>query len=150
MSESMKVLGDMQGILQDMQNIERRIGKIDSCVLNRPFTARELMEERALEIEKDEKRKQLDALKLTLAKLLENKQEEESLKSELLKKIKNANTSEEISECGLYNEWIKEATAINSKKAQLDRIRNAGNQTSKGDNLNNSGLSQGRDEHDER
>ena len=133
-----------------MQNIERRIGKIDSCVLNRPFTARELMEERALEIEKDEKRKQLDALKLTLAKLLENKQEEESLKSELLKKIKNANTSEEISECGLYNEWIKEATAINSKKAQLDRIRNAGNQTSKGDNLNNSGLSQGRDEHDER
>ena len=50
----------------------------------------------------------------------------------------------------MYNEWIKEATAINSKKAQLDRIRNAGNQTSKGDNLNNSGLSQGRDEHDER
>ena len=146
----MKVLEDMQGILQDMQNIERRIGKIDSRVLNRPFTARELMEERALEIEKDEKRKQLDALKLTLAKLLENKQEEESLKSDLLKQIKNANTSEEISECGLYNEWIKEATAINSKKAQLDRIRNAGNQTSKGDNLNNSGLSQGRDEHDER
>ena len=88
MSESMKVLEDMQGILQDMQNIERRIGKIDSRVLNRPFTARELMEERALEIEKDEKRKQLDALKLTLAKLLENKQEEESLKSELLKKDK--------------------------------------------------------------
>ena len=150
MSESMKVLEEMPGILQDMQNIERQIENRDSRVRNRPFTAEELMEERALETEKGEKRKQLDTLKSTLARLLEDKQEAESLKTELLEKIKNASTSEEISKCGLYNEWIKEATAINSKKAQLDRIRSAGSQTSKAVNLNDSGLSQGRDDHDER
>ena len=43
MSEAIKVLQDMQGILQDMHNIERQIDKIDSAVRNRPYTAKELM-----------------------------------------------------------------------------------------------------------
>ena len=92
----------------------------------------------------------MDTLKLTLARLLEDKKEAETLKTELLEKYKNVSTSEEISEYGWYNEWVKEATAINSKKAQLDRIRGAGSQSSKGGNLNDNGLSQNRDGYDER
>lgn len=133
MSRSMCVLMDMEGILHDMQNIERQIDRIDSNVRNRPYTAKELMEERALEIEKAEKREQLNALKQMLARLLEDKNESDTLRTELLAKYQKANNSEERSKYGLYLEWIKEASSINTKKGQLNRVRNSGGQA---DNAN--------------
>ena len=129
MSRSMCVLMDMEGILHDMQNIERQIDGIDSNVRNRPYTAKELMEERALETE----REQLNALKQMLARLLEDKNESDTLRTELLAKYQKANNSEERSKYGLYLEWIKEASSINTKKGQLNRVRNSGGQA---DNAN--------------
>lgn len=128
MSRSMCVLMDMEGILHDMQNIERQIDGIDSNVRNRPYTAKELMEERALEIEKAEKREQLNALKQMLARLLEDKNESDTLRTELLAKYQKANNSEERSKYGLYLEWIKEASSVNTKRGQLNRVRNADGQ----------------------
>ncbi len=133
MSRSMGVLMDMEGILHDMQNIERQIDGIDSNVRNRPYTAKELMEERALETEKAEKREQLNGLKQMLAKLLEDKNESDILRTELLGKYQKADNSEERSKYGLYLEWIKEASSINTKKGQLNRVRNSGGQA---DNAN--------------
>lgn len=129
MSKAMGVLMDMEGILHDMQNIERQIDGIDSNVRNRPYTAKELMEERALETEKTEKREQLNGLKQMLARLLEDKNESDILRTELLGKYQKADNSEERSKYGLYLEWIKEASSINTKKGQLNRVRNAGAQT---------------------
>ena len=128
MSRSMGVLMDMEGILHDMQNIERQIDGIDSNVRNRPYTAKELMEERALETEKAEKREQLNGLKQMLARLLEDKNESDILRTELLGKFQKADNSEKRSKYGLYLEWIKEASSINTKKGQLNRVRNAGAQ----------------------
>ena len=125
----MCVLMDMEGILHDMQNIERQIDGIDSNVRNRPYTAKELMEERALETEKAEKREQLNGLKQMLARLLEDKNESDILRTELLGKYQKADNSEERSKYGLYLEWIKEASSINTKKGQLNRVRNAGGQS---------------------
>lgn len=129
MSKAMGVLIDMQGILQEMQNLEKQIDGIDSNVHNRPYTAKELMEERALEAEKAEKRKELNALKQMLARLLEDKNESDTLKAELLEKYQRADNSEKMSKYGLYLEWIKEASSINTKRDQLNRVRNAGGQT---------------------
>lgn len=129
MSKAMGVLMDMEGILHDMQNIERQIDGIDSNVRNRPYTAKELMEERALETEKTEKREQLNGLKQMLARLLEDKNESDILRTELLGKYQKADNSEERSKYGLYLEWIKEASSINTKRGQLNRVRNAGAQT---------------------
>ena len=134
MSRSMGVLMDMEGILHDMQNIERQIDGIDSNVRNRPYTAKELMEERALETEKVEKREQLNGLKQMLARLLEDKNESDILRTELLGKYQKADNSEERSKYGLYLEWIKEASSINTKKGQLNRVRNAGAQADKTNN----------------
>ena len=133
MSKAMGVLIDMQGILQEMQNLEKQIDGIDSNVRNRPYTAKELMEERALEAEKAEKRKELNALKQMLARLLEDKNESDTLKAELLEKYQRADNSEKMSKYGLYLEWIKEASSINTKKGQLNRVRNSGGQA---DNAN--------------
>lgn len=124
----MSVLMDMEGILHDMQNIERQIDGIDSNVRNRPYTAKELMEERALETEKAEKREQLNGLKQMLARLLEDKNESDALRTELLGKYQKADNSEERSKYGLYLEWIKEASSVNTKRGQLNRVRNAGGQ----------------------
>lgn len=134
MSKAMGVLMDMEGILHDMQNIERQIDGIDSNVRNRPYTAKELMEERALETEKTEKREQLNGLKQMLARLLEDKNESDILRTELLGKYQKADNSEERSKYGLYLEWIKEASSINTKRGQLNRVRNAGAQTDKTNN----------------
>ena len=128
MSKAMGVLMDMEGILHDMQNIERQIDGIDSNVRNRPYTAKELMEERALETEKTEKREQLNGLKQMLARLLEDNNESDILRTELLGKYQKADNSEERSKYGLYLEWIKEASSINTKRGQLNRVRNAGAQ----------------------
>lgn len=128
MSRSMCVLMDMEGILHDMQNIERQIDGIDSNVRNRPYTAKELMEERALETEKAEKREQLNGLKQMLSKLLEDKNESDALRTELLGKYQKADNSEERSKYGLYLEWIKEASSVNTKRGQLNRVRNADGQ----------------------
>ena len=136
MSRSMGVLMDMEGILHDMQNIERQIDGIDSNVRNRPYTAKELMEERALETEKVEKREQLNGLKQMLARLLEDKNESDILRTELLGKYQKADNSEERSKYGLYLEWIKEASSINTKKGQLNRVRN--NAGAQADKTNNS------------
>ena len=124
----MCVLMDMEGILHDMQNIERQIDGIDSNVRNRPYTAKELMEERALETEKAEKREQLNGLKQMLARLLEDKNESDILRTELLGKYQKADNSEERSKYGLYLEWIKEASSVNTKRGQLNRVRNADGQ----------------------
>lgn len=129
MSRAIGVLMDMEGILHDMQNIERQIDGIDSNVRNRPYTAKELMEERALETEKAEKREQLNGLKQMLARLLEDKNESDTLRTELLGKYQKAGNSEERSKYGLYLEWIKEASSINTKRGQLNRVRNVGAQT---------------------
>ncbi len=118
MSKAMDCLIYMENVLQDMQNIERKIGKIDSGVRNRAFTVRELMEERELENEKNEKRKQLNELKEKLANFLKDEKQVKDLKDEFSKKYGKSSNSELKKQYGLFKEWIIEAWSedINVKK----------------------------------
>lgn len=120
MEEALKILQQMESLLDQMNYLGRQISGIDEGVRNRAYTVRELMEERRIEQERDQVKSEFDENQEKLALAIGTPKNAKELKEML--KNKKAKKEEHGRNIDLFITWINIAEEkIHEEREEIDR-----------------------------